>query len=291
MFYEHPAFERTVLPGAKLESALVSLNPAESKRLVAKAVAALPEIKAVLKEGTLVIAWGTTNAFVAEEVLGKTIAHKADFASGVISEGELNSTYPGIKINPFVLQNGKLIEMHQKEALRNARPGDVFIKGANAIDANGNIGTLVAAHAGGFMYDAWFAAAARGATFICPVGLEKLVPSVSDAAQKCGLFRYKYSMGLPCALITFANAKVVTEIQAIRALTGAGATHVASGGIAGSEGAVALALEGEADVLERAFELVKSVKGEPPVLAPRKYTNPRAESVGYDPLKLSEHVR
>jgi len=86
MFYEHSSFKQEISPQAKLESAIVVLEPAESKRLIAKAVAALPEVKAVLKKGILVIGWGTTNAFVVEEVLGKTIAHKTDFSSGVISQ-------------------------------------------------------------------------------------------------------------------------------------------------------------------------------------------------------------
>ena len=89
-------------------------------------------------------------------------------------------------------------------------------------------------------------------------------------------------MGLPTALVTFSTAKVITEIQAIQVLTGASATHVASGGIGGSEGAVTLVVEGEAPVLEQAFELVKSVKGEPPLPPPRSYPVPPAASLGYD---------
>jgi len=282
MFYEHPSLKRVVLPEAKIESAIVTLNPAESKRLIAKAVGILPEVKAACKKGTLVIAWGTTNALVVEEILGRTIAHKTDFASGVICRGELNANPTATKIMPFVLKDGKPSEKHQRAALSEFKPDDVFIKGANAVDIKGNIGILVAAHYGGFAQEAWFAVVGRGGQFICPVGLEKLIPSVNEAAQKCGIFRFKYSMGLPTALVTFSNAKVVTEIQAIQVLTGASATHVASGGIGGSEGAVTLVIEGEAPVLEQAFELVKSVKGEPPLPPPRQYAIPPAASLGYD---------
>ncbi len=282
MFYEHYSFRPEVIPQAKLESAIVTLNPAESKRLIAKAVRVLPEVEAARKKGTMVIAWGSTNALVAEEILGRTITHKTDFASGVICEGELKANHTDTKIMPFVLKDGKPTETHQKAALSEFKPGDVFIKGANAVDNNGDIGILVAAHHGGSAQEAWFAVVGRGGHFICPVGLEKLIPSVNKASQKCGIFHFKYSMGLPTALVTFSNAKVITEIQAIRVLTGASATHVASGGIGGSEGAVTLVLEGEAPVLEQAFELVKSIKGEPPLPPPRKYTNPPAASLGYD---------
>ncbi len=304
MFYEHPSFKREIPLQAKLESAIVVLEPAESKRLIAKAVAALPEVKAVLKKGILVIAWGSTNALVAEEILGRTIAHKTDFASGVISEGELNANpeHPETKIMPFVLKDGKMWEkeadekasqagrltVHQKEALSQFKPGDVYIKGANAVDTKGDIGILVGAETGGSIGIAWFAVSGRGGYLICPVGLEKLIPSVSEAAQKCGIFRFKYSMGQPVAFIMSSNALVVTEIQAIKVLSGATTTHVASGGIAGSEGAVTLVLEGETPVLEKAFELVKSVKGEPHLPPPRRYALPPAASLGYDAQAIRE---
>lgn len=308
MFYEHPSFKREIPPRAKIESAIVVLEPAESKRLIAKAVAALPEVKAVLKKGILVIGFGTTNAFVVEEVLGKTIAHKTDFSSGIISEGEFNGNpaHPGSKLMPFVLKAGKIWEkeddkqagqpdnlqerltVHQKAALSQFKPGDVFIKGANAVDAKGDIGILVGAGTGGSIAHAWFAVTARGGHFICPVGLEKLIPSVSDAAQKCGIFRFKYSMGMPVALIAFSNALVVTEIQAIQVLSGARVTHVASGGIGGSEGAVTLVLEAEAGLLEQAFDIVKSVKGEPHVPPPKRYLTPPAASLGYNAQAIQD---
>ena len=65
------------------------------------------------------------------------------------------------------------------------------------------------------------------------------------------------------------NAKVVTEIQALEMLTGVTAVHVASGGVAGSEGAVVLALTGDEDVVKSAFELVESLKQEEQFEAPR----------------------
>ena len=60
----------------------------------------------------------------------------------------------------------------------------------------------------------------------------------------------------------------MTEIQALTVLTGVTATHVASGGVGGSEGCVILALEGSEDVVTRAYQLVESIKGEAPVPAP-----------------------
>ena len=54
------------------------LTPAAGKRLIGKALALHPEIWKVLKKGTLVIIAGTTNGYVAEEILA-TIGASNDF--------------------------------------------------------------------------------------------------------------------------------------------------------------------------------------------------------------------
>jgi len=51
--------------------ALFVLTPAESKRLIGKAVAALPEVKHALKNDYVLVGHGSTNVYVAEAVLGK----------------------------------------------------------------------------------------------------------------------------------------------------------------------------------------------------------------------------
>ena len=56
--------------------------------------------------------------------------------------------------------------------------------------------------------------------------------------------------------------------QALELLTGITATHVGSGGVAGSGGAVILGLEGGHNIVLEAFELVE-LKGEPQFNSPR----------------------
>jgi len=62
-----------------------------------------------------------------------------------------------------------------------------------------------------------------------------------------------------------ANARPVTEIEAFETLFGVLAWHVASGGVAGSEGAVTIAIEGTAEAVARAFEMAESIAGEAPI--------------------------
>ena len=51
----------------------VTLTVAESKRLIAKGVAAHPAVRQALENGLVAIAKGTTNGYVAEEILGQQI--------------------------------------------------------------------------------------------------------------------------------------------------------------------------------------------------------------------------
>ena len=76
-------------------------------------------------------------------------------------------------------------------------------------------------------------------------------------------------MGLPTWLFPVTCGLVVTEIQALGILAGVGARHIASGGIGGSEGAVVLLLEGYEENIAIAWDIVQSVKGEPPLSVPR----------------------
>ncbi len=65
MFYEVDV--PPIPPGARRAAALVVLNPSESRRLIAKATVALPEVRHAFRQGTIIIARGITNAFVTEE--------------------------------------------------------------------------------------------------------------------------------------------------------------------------------------------------------------------------------
>lgn len=71
--------------------ALFTLTSSESKRLIAKGVKAMPGVQRALKEGTIIVAGGTTNAFVAEELLGIEIEDKTGYTMGIVTKGEIYS--------------------------------------------------------------------------------------------------------------------------------------------------------------------------------------------------------
>ncbi|MFC1935624.1 hypothetical protein ACFLX9_02540 [Chloroflexota bacterium] len=248
--------------------AIVVLTPSESKRLIAKGVLALPEVQRALEKGLFVVSRGVTPAYIAEELTGDTLP-KQNCTAGIVTDSRLATTIPEERLGPWVFRDGKQVDEAAEDALNEFSAVDVSVKGANAIDPMGNAGILVANPLGGTIGSIWPILSARGSYLIQPVSLERLIPSVIEASSKCGNRLFKYVMGAWVGLVPVVNSLVVTEIQALAVLTGVTATHVASGGVGGSEGAVLLALEGSEETVVRAYQLVESIKGEPPVGTPR----------------------
>jgi len=270
-------------------SAIVSLTPSESKRLIAKAIAKFPEVKRAFKKGLIVIRPGSTTAFIVEELLGITI-NKSDFFSGLVTEGELAFNTSPTKLFPFLIRDGKQAPMPTDRDIvqEEFTPNDVLIKSANAVDPEGNAGILTAAEIGTGPWSVL--AGARGFHLIVPVGLEKLIPSVIEATKAIpGTYRLKYSTGMPVVLFPLLKAKVVTEIQAFETLCGISATHISSGGIGGSEGSVILCLTGDEQKLDEAMKLVKAIKGEPPVAKPSRL-GPLAKDFDYSAAHYHKSV-
>jgi hypothetical protein len=243
---------------------VVVLNPQESKRLIARAVARLPEVRAALKKGRLIIGNGTTNGYVAEELLGRPIP-KWRYAAGVIAAGRLEVTDGSTRLAPVALKEGQPYADGWTNLLREFQRGDVFVKGGNALDPEGNVGVLLASEVGGTVGQMLGIIAARGAHLIVPIGLEKLVPDVIEAARHCGIAVTEHTDGVPCGMAVLHNAIVVTELEAFEMLAGVEAWHIASGGVWGSEGSVTIAIEGPGAAVERAFELAQSLASEPAI--------------------------
>ena len=248
--------------------ALVNILPREGKRLIARGVLALPEVKRVLENGWFVVSRGITPSYILEELTGQGY-DTANCTAGIVTEGRMASVLEDDRLGPWVFKNGNLDETPAPVVLDQFTAYDVSVKGANAVDPDGNIGVFAADKSGGTVGGIWPTITARGAHWVAPVSLERLIPSVIEAARHCGNHLWDYTMGQSAGFMPVVNALVVTEVQAIELLTGVTAVHVGSGGVAGSEGAVMLALEGEHDVVLEAFELIEDIKGEPQFDPPR----------------------
>ncbi|UCE17137.1 MAG: hypothetical protein JSV84_09530 [Gemmatimonadota bacterium] len=239
--------------------ALIVLTPTESKRLIAKGVAALPEVTNALKQGTIIVGWGSTNTYVAQEISGETVETER-FLAGYIGGGELKVSEGQDRIPPVVLHKGKRVDVHPKDALQTYSRDDVFIKGANAVDPDGNAGILLHNDVGGTIGTAIGILAARGSHLIIPVGLEKLIPSVKEASNTCGLETVDYATGKKVGFMPVMYGRTVNEINALQLLADVNVVHIASGGLDDSQGAITLAVSGDGHNVGKVIEIVEDIK-------------------------------
>lgn len=236
------------------------------KRLIGKAMVVHPDIKSVLQGGTLAIIAGTTNGYVAEEVL-KSIDQADSFSREGFRRGMTVATgakvarseFPGdVVIVDGRWERGKTIF----DVSDDLNTGDVVLKGANAFDANGNPAVQIGDPKGGTVFAALSAAVGRRVRLIVPVGLEKRVlEDVFSLAKRCNAPDAEGPRLLPIP------GDIFTELDAIKLLTGADACLIAAGGVYGAEGSSWLGVTGTKEQIQAAADLIRSVAHEPPCTA------------------------
>ena len=246
------------------------LSPAAGKRLIALAMAAHPAIQKALSSGTLVIIAGTTNGYVAEEVLTRIVQadgfSRKRFFRGVVLPPDRSMTdtgrlpdesgFPGdVVIAKGVWQKGKTIF----DVVDQLQEGDVILKGANALDLQRRQAAVLIGHPrGGTIVAALQAVVGRRVRLILPVGLEKRVSGdLMEMATRLNAPGNGGSRLLP------VPGEVCTEIDALKVLTGAEAELVAGGGVCGAEGSIWLNLRGSTEQLQAADKLMRAVVAEP----------------------------
>lgn len=271
---------------------LFTLTVAESKRLIARAVVYMPEVVEAREEGYLVVGRGSTNAYVVEELLGRSV-EKEKYLAGQVIRGILCVLPPNLRTRPVTFHKGKILDVDPSTIIGDIRHGDVFLKGANAVDPVGRVGVLMASPVGGTMGQFYMAMKAQGASMIFPVGLEKLIPSVEKAAKFGGRLSLGRTIGARTGMACVVGEKVVTEVTAIDILFDLFAVHFASGGYGGSEGSVTLIVEGEEKRVNQCLDFIEKIKGEPPLPAlkgPCKTCPVLCSFQGHDEKDLPEYL-
>ncbi len=253
--------------------ATFSLSPAGAKRLIARGLINEPIFRHALSRGRVIISLGSTNSYIAEELGLITASDKSRFAAGIVSGGIACVTADETRMTNLCLENGRIVAgVPWEDFLREFDRDDLFIKGANAFDTDGNAGILLANPQGGTIGASYGILAARGCKLLLPLGHEKLIPSCTTAARLMGIKQIDYSLGRRCglALLPAGFARIYTEIDALRSLFSVEAGVVAAGGVGGSEGAVTLAVEGPEEAVKNALALARSLLKEKPLFVPRR---------------------
>jgi len=243
----------------------VVLTPAEGKRLIAKSIAHMPIVQLAKENGTIIIATSTTNAYVLEELLGNEIKDKGMFTAGVVTKDGLQITETKGRYDHHVIQKKKVKTIKVPEladVLKDMGPGDIFIKGANAIDPFGQAGVLLGGIGGGTIGAAWGYLTSNGITTIIAAGLEKLVPiNLADTINRLGIKKVDLALDVKCGMMVISGY-IITEMEAFKELYGVDVVPIGGGGIDGAEGSKIFLLDGEDEAVKEAVEMVKAIRGE-----------------------------
>ncbi|MGA2400441.1 MAG: hypothetical protein ABSG91_01905 [Syntrophobacteraceae bacterium] len=248
--------------------ATLSFTPALSKRLIGQGLAAVPEVQQAYRHGRILLSSGSTTAHVYVALTG-TWSGEA-LACGMIAGkgacvGRAMSAFLGERGHArfWFFENGQRIETDDLEgALERLGSGDMFIKGANALDADGGAGVLLGMESGGILGKALGYVQARGVTFLLPAGLEKMVyGSIAETARHMGTRLVDYTSGMPVGLLPVAGRRFC-EIEALKTLAGVEVFHAASGGTVGGEGSVLLTVRGAEESVEKVITLYRELRAD-----------------------------
>ena len=238
------------------------LTPAAGKQLIALALAEHDEIRNALKNHTVVVVAGTTNAYIAKELLsvvGVNDFTGKHFFRGIVSGQPVPADLPPMEGDVVIEKGCYVCGKTVQEVAPSLGAGDIILKGANAVDLKtGEAAVLIGHLEGGTLAAIWQACVGRRAKVIVPVGVEKRV--YGPVNELCELCCAPDASG---ARLAAAPGKAFTEVDAIRLLTGAEAKLIAAGGVCGCEGAAWFQCSGEDEQLEKLQTYIAKVKQTP----------------------------
>jgi hypothetical protein len=252
---------------------IVTLTPEESKRLIAKAIVRMDVVQRAKKDGIIGLARCSSCAYIAEELTGRKMDNLMRYCSGYIAGPGSCAVLNTEQGKLFVLYHGQEKWLHYTEGnilkfIDEMDQDDVIIKSGNVLDPSGQVGTLVAHPTGGEAGYYLPPILAKGIQLIVPTLISKSIPfPLSRLLTSLGTSRIRVDRthGIVCGMIPLPGT-VVTELDAIRLLSGAEALPIAVNGIGSGKGSVTLLVEGGEKEVDTAWEIINSIKGEPPLM-------------------------
>jgi hypothetical protein len=252
-----------VKAGTEVAIERVTLTVAESKRLIAKGLARYAPVLEKITNGVVIVCRGSSNTYVAEELLQTNLLHGA-FLTGRIQPQGSDPLEAQTSIGEIVIRDG-IYEPDTKlvAGLRSMQPGDIVFKGANLVNYRDRKAAVCIGHpTGGTMGVFLPFVEKQGVRLIIPVGLEKQTSQDLDELEAKSRIDHELDKKVPWLKVL--PGEIFTEIEAIQQFADVEVYQLASGGIAGAEGSVMLAVKGAPEEVEKALAAVSAVHGEPP---------------------------
>jgi hypothetical protein len=239
--------------------AQISLTVPESKRVIAKGIAAMPAVRKAFRSGRIFLKGGTTVSAVCQELTGKPML----IAGRISPQGTKMAQVYSAQYHCALLEKGRLLAVDDilEQTLETLRPEDVVVIGANIIDAFGNAAMMYGVALGGKPGRVISGLMSETKNLIVAAGLEKLVPgSLTEVIANTGRLNVDLSMGMAVGLTPIIG-KIITEKEAVPLLADVTCMVIGKGGISGAEGATTLIVEGAEKEVKRVFQLILSLKG------------------------------
>lgn len=260
--------------------AQVTLTVDESKALIARAIASLPRVRRAAENSLVVLHPSSSTWPIVQYLIGAPPRARVAVCGMIVPKGTCisleaskpyehcasseHATGPATFPHSWGVRKGEFSTgVPLGELIKSMGPQDIYIKGVNAIDPTGKVGVLIGSRIeGGTIGLVLQHAEEQGFEVIYPCGLEKLIPwDIADAARAVSKQEdCIYSMGMRVALKECPGT-VVTELEAIKLLSGARAIPLASGGLQGAEGAKTFLVSGTRTEAQQALSLVLECKG------------------------------
>ena len=238
------------------------LTVSESKRLIAKGIAANKDVKDRLENGIVIITLGTTNTYLAEELAGLS-APRGSFVTGRIFPSSKEDFARGMKRqSEIVLMKGKPADISYADALARMNAKDIVFKGANMVNyAKRQAAVCVGAPDGGTVAKLRKYTDEGKGRWIVPVGLEK--ETTQDLFEIQKITNGDIQRGKCTVRLNVTQGNIYTEIEAMKEFADVDVHVTAKGGVDGAEGGVSLLICGTKAEVEKAENIVKQLQGEP----------------------------
>lgn len=250
---------------------LITLTSEESKRLIAKYVVTLPLVKRAMEKGIIDIQMSSTGGYIYEELSGRPINKAAHLCGCITAGGGCQAYLPeGIKREAYfekgVVKHISFPFGDFSALLNRMGPGDIIIKSGNLLDRKGKAWTFVGEPSGdgGEWGLALEYVKKSRIDVVVPMTLNKSAHiDGEEAAKLFHIHELDWDRTHMIAELMPIPGMVLTEIEAIKGLWGVDCTVAAMNGVSSGDGTVTLCVWGQAEKVERCWEQITAIKGEP----------------------------
>lgn len=258
----------------------ISLTVEAGKRLIAKAIASLPQVERAMKDSKIIVKGGTTTSALVELLCGFPMV-----ISGRIVRQGAGTVNQAIQESPHALLIDRGVPSdlsgRWEEVVATMGPGDLFISGANLIDRQGQAALMAGAPIGGQALRYMAVMAMEGVECFVAAGLEKWAPCLLSESVMAATRRGCEGMGMAVGLVPVPG-RIIDEPEACR-IFGAQSVHIVGrGGLYEGQGGCTLVVDfDDADKGTEFFGFVRQLNEE--------HRSPSGHPLSLEALCLTSH--